>query len=245
MTLISDLHRGHYIQTRLNVSVTTGDISFPTTSTIVSAGDVDWTDHFLPGGGETITVEVVDGTGTNDGDYVTSTVTATTITLTTTPLVVQASPIAEQRVMVSLGRDRDFTGNTYTDLDFTLNYVPVDGFREWSYDDSTKIFNYEGDHTSIHKISWSISIAGTGSPAGELLDIGLKRQANGVGDYVLMPESMAYRQFASTDVGHFGSDFLYPVEVGDNYKMNVRCNGNLAVRVQNLLMAFHVNDVIS
>ena len=210
MTRISDLHRGHHIQTRLNVSVTTGDIAFPTTSTITSAGDVDFLDHFASGGGDTITVEVVDGGGTNDGDFVTTAVTSSQITVTGTPFTVQASPVAEQRVMLSLGRDRDFTGNTYTDLDFTLNYL-VAAEREWSYNDTTKEFTYLGDHVSLHKISWSISISGTGSPGGELLDIGIKRQAGGVGDYILMPASQAYRHFQNADVGHFGADFLYPV----------------------------------
>lgn len=242
---ISELHRGHYIQTRLNM-VACSDISFTATSTIATAGSVNFNDYFTAG--DTISVYVDDGVGTNNGDYTISTITTVTnpgdtITTTETTLSTQA---AGEKTTISSPRTRVFAdpADTFQDLDFQLNYH-VDVAEGWSYSDVTKHFTYLADHPVIHRVNWDISVAADGSPAGEILEIGMRKSQDAGVTWRCLDAARSYREFEGTQVGHYGASFLYLVEPGDIFKMNARVNGDLTITVENLTINFHVNDVIS
>ena len=245
MTKISELHRGHYIQTRIltgRLTDVADDISFTAPDLINSAATYDFTTLFQLGQ----SIVVVTGSGTNDGTYVIATLGASQIELVEQTITTETGATAGQ-VDIDPNNSRDFTGVLDTDLDFSLNYREQ-AAREWSYDDSTKIFEYLGDHAIIHRFNWSISVERTdGTTGNPLMAISVKTEPSGGGGYTILPISYSYRNFSGLDAGFFGADFLHLVNVGDKFKMSVHVVGPTAptVLVRNLLFSAHVNDVIS
>jgi len=244
MTLLSDIYKNFCIQARLRM-ITSDDISFTSTSTITSGGKVDFNEYFDVG--ETISVRVDDGVGTNDGDYTVATITTVTNpgdTITTTETTI-VTDLDDKKVTVSSPRSRTFAdpADTFQDLDFALSYYARSDCG-WSYDDTTKVFSYDIDYPKSHTLNWGISVAADGSPAGEIMEIGIKVSKDGGLTYNVIEESRSYREFEGLTVGYFSSSFRYVVEVGDKFKMNVRVNGGLSIVIENLTMSFHSDSPV-
>lgn len=240
---ISDLHRGHYTQTKINrESVVYTDLTWTTTTMTTTAGD--WiAAGFLPGDGITISSASIAG---NNSEYVILSITGgTNNIITITAPSFTAGGAGTGSATTSSDTTRSMAG-TEDMADFTLNYRQLYG-REWSYDDTTKIFTYEGDHSVIHRVDWSINVAKISGAVQPLLTIGLKRNQliDTPSVYTPIEWTKAYRTFSNNSYGHFGSNFLLRVDVGDTFKMGVSADAAFVLDVYNLLISFDVNDVIS
>lgn len=135
---------------------------------------------------------------------------------------------------------RSFPGPV-TDSDFTLNYLTVES-KNWDYNDTTKIFTYNGSRSAVYSFTYNVSIQRTDTGGSPIMELSVKREPLAGGGYTIIPLTYSYRQFTGSDVGFVGGDVMFTVNPGDKFKMNVSVDATMDVDIRNLTVHFHATD---
>lgn len=132
-------------------------------------------------------------------------------------------------------------GQLGTWTDFALTYDTLIN-KNWAYDDTSKVFTYQGDHAKVSSFTYGLTCERTDTGGTPAMSIVIAKSTDGT-NYTNIEDTIAIRAFSGTDTGFMGYGGLIQIDPGDTFKMQVKLDNQAAsFDFRNIFFNFQLVD---